>query len=120
VEGGVSLGNGSHLALWDPFEVFPQIDFKFLGFKPPLLPSLRLVRASRGVLGPQRSEHYHSRWRSPTGGGPVCPGADETPTARTKLRLVPVQAGPDASTFGISALHKRNASPVHACRPSGV
>jgi hypothetical protein len=24
------------------------------------------------------------------------------------------------STFGISALHKRNASPVHACRPSGV
>ena len=27
---------------------------------------------------------------------PVCPGADEPPAARTKLRLVPVQAGPDA------------------------
>jgi hypothetical protein len=26
----------------------------------------------------------------------VCPGADEPPAARTKLRLVPVQAGPDA------------------------
>jgi hypothetical protein len=27
---------------------------------------------------------------------PVCPGADEPPAARTKLRLVPMQAGPDA------------------------
>jgi hypothetical protein len=27
---------------------------------------------------------------------PVCPGADEPPAARTKLRLVPVQAGSDA------------------------
>jgi hypothetical protein len=27
---------------------------------------------------------------------PVCPGADEPPAAGTKLRLVPVQAGPDA------------------------
>ena len=27
---------------------------------------------------------------------PVCPWADERPAARTKLRLVPVQAGPDA------------------------
>ena len=27
---------------------------------------------------------------------PVCPWADEPPAARTKLRLVPVQAGPDA------------------------
>ena len=29
--------NGSHLALWDPFWLSCQIDFKLLGFKPLLL-----------------------------------------------------------------------------------
>ena len=56
----------------------------------------------------------------PPGGGRCAPGLMKPRQPRLSCALFLCRQALTRSTFGISALHKRNASPVHACRPSGV
>jgi hypothetical protein len=56
----------------------------------------------------------------PPGAGRFAPGLMNPRQPGLSCALFLCRQALTRSTFGISALHKRNASPVHACCPSGV
>jgi hypothetical protein len=100
-----------------------------LGRPPPILASV--------ALRPWEASGYNSRrslggegdcarpairldlQRSP-GAGRCAPGLMNSRQPGLSCALFLCRQALTRSTFGISAPHKRNASPVHACRPSGV
>jgi hypothetical protein len=56
----------------------------------------------------------------PLGRGRCAPGLMNPRQPGLSCALFLCRQALTRSTFGISALHRRNASPVHACCPSGV
>ncbi len=57
---------------------------------------MKTNRTPRGLAGTAAFKIWPALRSAAARPRPMCPGADEPPAARTKLRLVPVQAGPDA------------------------